>query len=91
MSEENRKYDKKGNVLYARYMDNAEYYYKYNENNQLIHSISFDDDYEGWFKYNEDNRQISISKEEFKEINFRATEKEYLSRTKVSRFELMEI
>ena len=63
---------------------------RYDENNNLIYyTSSFG--YEHWLKYGENNRRIEITEQEYKEIEFRKKEKEYNSRTKCSRFELIDI
>ncbi len=46
---------------------------------------------EFWWKFDDNNKRINITKKEYKEIEFRKKEKEYLSRTKCSRFEIMDI
>ncbi|MEK0369507.1 MAG: hypothetical protein QQN62_07895, partial [Nitrosopumilus sp.] len=63
-------------------------------NNELIHYKDNKSD-EYWYKWDEfGNRTVIKEKEEInkiKDIEFRRKEKEYNSRTKCSRFELMEI
>ncbi len=90
MSEEIKKYDVRGYLIYKKYSDDDEVWYKYNENGNLIYYKN-PKGLEYWWKHDENNRATAITKKEFKEIEFRKQEKEYLSRTKVSRFELMEI
>ena len=85
-----REHDKNNNLIHYKDTNNYEYWYEYDENNNLIY-FKHIDDYEYWYKYNKDNERIKISEKEFKEIEFRKQEKEYLNRTKCSRFELMEI
>ncbi|KKK88838.1 hypothetical protein LCGC14_2739130 [marine sediment metagenome] len=46
---------------------------------------------EYWYKYNKNNEKINITEQEYKEIEFKKKEKEYNSRTKCSRFEIMDI
>ena len=86
----NEKYDENSNLIYCEYHNCVKHYYKYDENNNRIH---FKNNYglEYWYKYGKNNNRIKISEQEYKKIEFRAKEKEYLSRTKCSRFELMEI
>ncbi len=110
MSEEIKKSDKNGNLIYYKSSSGWEKWYKYDENNNQIHykdSAGFEywSEFDGdndeihcrnnkgdkaWYKWKNDNR-IYITEKEYKEIEFRKKEKEYLSRKKCSRFELMEI
>ena len=110
MSEEIKKLDKNGNLIYYKSPIGWEKWYKYDKNNNLIHckdSSGFEywSEFDGnndeihcrnnkgdkaWYKWKNDNR-IYITEKEYKEIEFRKKEKEYLSRKKCSRFELMEI
>ncbi len=83
------KYDKKGNYVYFKDSIGNEAWREYDENNRKIHYKNSDGG-EYWCKFDENNR-IDITEQEFNEIEFRKEEKEYLSRTKCSRFELMEI
>ena len=62
---------------------------KYNENNNLIY-FKDSNGLEYWYKYDKNGR-IKITEKEYKEIEFRKKEKEYNSRTKCSRFELIDI
>ncbi len=90
MSKEIRKYDEKSNCIYYKSSSDLEIWTKYDENNNLIYyTSSFG--YEHWLKYGENNRRIEITEKEYKEIEFRKKEKEYNSRTKCSRFELIDI
>ncbi len=88
--EEWYKFDKNNNRIYYK-NSSGELWWKYDENNNLVYSKrSFGG--EMWYKYCYKNKQrISITKQEFNEIEFRKKEKEYLSRKKCSRFEIMEI
>ena len=101
-----KKYDKRGNLIYYKCLDGLESWSKYNENNNEIHfkrSDGFEcwkeyynkgnlihyksnelNNEEIWFKINKNGDRNRITEQEFKQ-------KEYLSRKKVSRFELMEI
>ena len=84
------KYDKNNNVIYYKNSNGYECWQEFDENNNLIYSKDTDG-LEKWFKYIKNNNRIKITEQEYKEIEFRKKEKEYLSRTKCSRFELMEI
>ncbi len=85
MNEE--KYNKNNNLIY--YKDSyGEYLKEFNENNNKIYNKS-STGYEIWREYDENNNKIKITKE--KELKFRKKEKEYLSRKKCSRFEIMDI
>ena len=84
-----RKFDKNNNcVYYKNFID--ERWYKYDENNKLIY-CKISDGREVWYKQDRNNKNIYITEKEYKEIEFRKKEKEYLSRTKCSRFEIMDI
>ena len=87
MSEEIKKYDKKGNCVYYKGSNGSEYWMEYDENNNLIHyknSIGF----EQWYKYDENDKRIKITQQEFKQIE---RIKLYLNNKKISRFEIMDI
>ncbi len=84
------KYDKNNNLVYFKDNTGYEYWGEFDENNNQIHfknNIGF----ENWYKFDKNNNFIEIIEKEFKEIEFRKKEKEYLSRTKCSRFEIMDI
>ncbi len=93
-------YDENNNLIYRKedYESSAvggghtvsEYRYKYDENNNLIYE-KLRNGMEFWYKYDKNNKKIIITEKEYNEIEFRKKEKEYNSRTKCSRFELMEI
>ena len=107
MSEEIRKYDEKGNLIYKRYSDGYEICYEYNKDNKQIHyktssgfeswseydinnNLVYSKNNEGsecWSKYDKENKHTYITKQKFENIK----EKEYLSRKKCSRFELIDI
>ncbi len=63
---------------------------EYDKNNNEIHYKNSKGE-EYWYKYNKFGNRIKITEKEYKEIEFRKKEKEYNSRTKCSRFEIMEI
>ncbi len=84
-----RKYDKNNNLIYCKWANGFEEWKKYDENNNRIHCKD-SNGFERWYKW-EDHNSINITKKEYKEIEFRKKEKEYNSRTKCSRFELMDI
>ncbi len=90
MSEIIRKYDEKGHLIYFKDEDGFEEWRKWDDNKYLIY-YKLSDDYEYWYMYSDLGRRIEITEQEFKNIEFRKREKEYLSREKVSRFEIMEI
>ena len=78
-----QKFDKNNNRIYSKNSNGFEIWVKYDENNNKIYyKNSFGNEY--WYKYDENNDCIEITEKEYKE-------KEYNSRTKCSRFELMEI
>ena len=84
------KYDENNNEIYFKNSYGFERWQKYDENNNLIHFKNSDGG-ESWYKYDKNNRKIVITEQEYKEIEFRKKEKEYLSRKKCSRFEIMDI
>ncbi len=86
-------YDKNNNKIHNKTSYGFEEWAKYDENNNVIHSKYIDsyNCYNHWYKYDENNKQIGITEKEYKDIEFRKKEKEYLSRTKCSRFEIMDI
>ncbi|MEK0341923.1 MAG: hypothetical protein QQN40_07485 [Nitrosopumilus sp.] len=88
-----KKFDGKG-VYYKKYDDDVEIWYKCDRKNKCIY-YKFSDEDEYWYKYDEVGNRIVIKEKKeinkIKDIEFRRKEKEYNSRTKCSRFELMEI
>ncbi len=91
MSKTIRKYDKRDNLVYYRYPDGLEIWWEFDENNNLIHTKDSEGLREVWCKYDELNKRIKITEQEYKNIKYNKKIKEYNSRTKCSRFELMEI
>ncbi len=83
------KFDK-SNRIYYKDCYGHESWYKYDKNNKLIYEKYFNFGREYWYKW-DNNKQIEITEQEFNEIEFRKKEKEYLSRIKCSRFELIDI
>ncbi len=84
------KYDDKNNIVLT-YFKNAwghEHLYKDYVDNNLIYSKN-NNGIESWYDYN--NKSREITKQEFEKIEYNKKIKEYNSRTKCSRFELMEI
>ncbi len=82
-----REYDEKHNVIYHKsWNSNNKFWHEYDGNNKLIHQ-KYNDGREFWYKNNENNEKIDITKQEYENIKIR----EYNSRTKCSRFELIEI
>ncbi len=84
------KYDENDNEIYYKSSDGNGYWKEYNKNNKIIHFKTFFGD-EIWWKYDESDIASYITEKEYKEIEFRKKEKEYLSRKKCSRFEIMDI
>ena len=85
------KYDDKNNIVLTYFKDDRgfESWYKDYVDNNLLY-FKNNKGTESYYDYN-NNKSIKITKKEFEEIKFRAEEKEYLSRTKCSRFELIDI
>ena len=84
------KYDENNNIIHFKSSTGNEYWSKYDENNNEIYCKNSNGS-ESWWKYDKFNYQAKITKKEYKYIEFRKQEKEYLSRTKCSRFEIMDI
>ena len=92
----NKEYDKKGNLVYEKDNSGNEFWYEHNGYTYFLIHLKNCAGYEIWWKVdkknnNKNDKRIRITGQEYKEIEFRKKEKEYLSRTKISRFELMEI
>ncbi len=84
-----RKYDENNNRIYFKGYLGSDYYEewdKYDKNRNIIYCKSNigSKKYEAWFRYDKNNKRIDITKEKIEE-------KEYLSRTKCSRFKIMDI
>ena len=90
MSEIIKKYDENNNLIYFKDEDGFEEWRKFDDNRYLMY-YKLSDDYEHWYMYSDLGRRIEITEKEYKEIEFRKKEKEYLSREKCSRFEIMDI
>lgn len=90
MNEEKIKFDENNNIVYRKYPDGDEYSYEYDEYNRLICSIDIIHSDECWFGY-ETGLRRNITKEKFEETKFKKQEKEFLKRTPISRFEMMEL
>ena len=95
MSKEIKEYDDRDNLIHFKEdyhgFGYIEYWSEYDENNNKIYYKNNTWDEEHWYKYDENNNEIEITEKEYKEIKFRKKEKEYNSRTKCSRFEIMDI
>ena len=85
MNEEIKEYDENNNRIYFKTSTGHEIWQKYDENNREIY-YKYNEDFEFWYKW-ENNEQIKIIKREFENIKI----KEYNSRTKCSRFEIIDI
>ena len=85
-----RKHDENNNLVYFKDSVGYKCWSEYDEDNRRIH-FKTNINIEFWYKWNKNNDMIEITEKEYKEIEFRKKEKEYNSRTKCSRFELMEI
>ncbi len=84
-----KKYDKNNNLIYYKDFLGYEKWREYDKNNNVIYYKS-SDSHEYWCKW-ENNKKIEITEKEYKYIQYNIRIKEYNSRTKCSRFELMEI
>jgi len=83
------KYDKNGNLIYYKAPNGLGIWQDYDENNNKIH-YKTSGGYESWYKF-EESKRIEITKKEFDYIKFKEEEKEYLTRDKYSRFEILDI
>lgn len=86
-------YDDRNNEIHFKKSNGDKCLYEcwreFDKNNNMIYFKNGD----GWESFNkyENNRYITISEKEFEWIKFKEKEKEFLSRTPVSRFSLMDI
>ena len=85
-NEDQYKYEENKNLIYFKNSNGYESWREYDENNNEIH-FKNSNGWEYWHKYDENNERIEITEQEFENIKIR----EYLSRKKVSRFELIDI
>ncbi len=85
-----RKFDENNNRIYFKNSKGYDYWSEYDENNNEIYWKD-SDGIEDWKKVGEFGYCIGITEQEYNDIKFRKKEKEYNSRTKCSRFELMDI
>ena len=83
-------YNKNNNLIYHTDSEDYEVWYKYDENNNEIY-FKNSSGYELWNKYDKNNNRTQITKKEYKKIQYNIKIKEYNSRTKCSRFKLMDI
>lgn len=84
-------YDKNGNNIHYKGSNNGlEEWSEFDEKNNMIYWKDFDGQ-EYWYKFDENNEEIDITEQEYKEIEYNRKIKEYDSRTKCSRFEIMDI
>jgi len=88
MSEIIKKCDERGNLIYYKNNINIEYWQEFDKNNNCIHSKDSRGN-EYFWKYKKEicDKCIVISQKEFEQIK----RIEFNSRTKVSRFQLMDI
>ena len=90
LSEIWQEYNKNNNWIYCKHGNNGwKCWRKFDEYNNCIY-YKTNDGRECWYK-NDENKHTRITEKEYNEIEFRKKEKEYNSRTKCSRFELMDI
>ncbi len=86
------KYDENNNEIYCKNSCGEEFWRIYDKDNLLIAHKKSCSDLKWWHKFDDKtNKPIPITEKEYKEIKFREKEKEYNSRTKCSRFELIDI
>ena len=85
-----KKYNENNNLIHYKDSDGYEIWREYDGNNNIIYSKS-STGFESWSKYDENNNKIKITEKELKELIFQKKEKEYLSRKKCSRFEIIDI
>ena len=85
--EEWREYDENDNLIYRKYFDGNISQHWYDNDNLIYHTKRKYPNNEYWSKIDENNKIIRITKKEYENIKIR----EYNSRTKCSRFEIMDI
>ncbi len=83
-------YDENNNETHWRHSIGCEYWQEYDKNNNLIHFKDSDGN-ESWYKYNDSGEQKNITEQTLKYIEYNRKIREYNSRTKCSRFEIMDI
>ncbi len=83
-------YDENNNVIYRKNSIGDARWFEFDENNNLIH---FKTNYgkEEWYKSDELNDQIRIAEKEYKEIQSRKKEQEYLDSGNSSIYDRSEI
>jgi len=81
---------KKNNLIYHKEHDGYGTWKEFDENKNLIYFKDINEN-EDYYKYDDKKRSIKITKQEFEQIKRIKKEKEFNSRTKVSRFRLMDI
>ena len=89
------KYDENNNCVYSKNsISNIEVQDIYDKNNNRIYVLYYQECLNGnnrWYKDDKDGELTRITEKEFNDIKRREKEKEYLSREKCSRFEIMDI
>ncbi len=86
-----KEYDDRDNLIHYNSSTGFEYWIKYDENNNEIHCKNSSGN-ESWHKYDKNGKRISITHQEFKQIERNKVRKElYLNNKKSNRFELMDI
>ena len=99
------KYDDRGNLVYIRYSDGHEQWYKYDRDNNQIHCKT-SNGYESWQEYDKNNNEIYFKntigeeywfkyEEKIQYKKIRITKQEFIKKKKVinkiNRFEIMDI
>ena len=82
-----REYDKNNNLIHFKDSNNFESWREYDEKNREIYFKDFNGN-ESWYKFDENNKSISITEQEFKQIE---KQELYFNNKRINRFELMDI
>ena len=81
------KYNENNNLIYLKTSSGYECQKEYNKNKKYLELWKYPNKSENYYKIDNKRKKIEITKQEFENIKI----KEYNSRTKCSRFELMDI
>ena len=82
-----KEYDENNRLIHYKHSFGNEWWRKYNKDNSLVYFKNSKGE-KRWYKYDKDNKRISITYQEFKQIE---RTKLYLNNKKINRFEIMDI
>ena len=83
-------YDENNNCIYQKHSTGYEYWSEYDGDNRIIYGKHVDGN-EYWYEYDKNNNRIEITEKVLKKKQYNIKIREYNSRTKCSRFEIMEL